>query len=624
MQPESSLQPDIIQCAAAGTLPGLFALRIKRTPESPAYRQFDTASGAWRSYAWQEMGMLVVRWKLALARENFAPGERVAILLHNSVEWVCFDQAALSLGLVVVPLYPSDTPGNIAYILADSGARLLLVGTRGRWETLSPLCASLTGLSKVLCLRRPMGDADKVVVLEGVEDWLARTDQSAGPAVNQAGADEYYCTDPKALATLVYTSGTTGRPKGVMLSHHNILWNAEAVLKAIPGYREDVYLSFLPLSHAFERTVGYYVPIMAGSCVTYARSLKNLAADFGIVRPSVLIAVPQIFESVHTRVRQQLQEKSPLARLLFGWTVAIGWQRFAAMQGRYSQPSWWQRLAWLVLRRLVADRVLARLGGRLRLAVSGGSPLYGEISRCFIGLGLPLVQGYGLTESSPVLTANRLEDNIPDSVGTALPGVEIRIGDAGELLARSPGTMLGYWNRPEATRAAIDPDGWLHTGDQARITDGHVFICGRLKEILVTSSGEKVPPADLEMAIVQEPLFDQAMVVGEGRPCLAALLVLNRREWEKLAASLGLKMDESESLAHSAAQTAALSKIKAALRGFPRHARVRAVYLTLEPWSVENGLITPTMKLKRSAIEQRFAEEITQLYAGSRSPDLCL
>ena len=597
-------------------------MRIKRTPESPAYKQFDTASGVWRSYTWQEMGMLVVRWKLALARENFASGDRVAILLHNSVEWVCFDQAALSLGLVVVPLYPSDTPGNIAYILADSGARLLLVGTRGRWETLSPLCASLTGLSKVLCLRRPMGDADKVVVLEGVEDWLARADQSAEPSVNQAGADENHCVDPGALATLVYTSGTTGRPKGVMLSHHNILWNAEAVLKAIPGYREDVYLSFLPLSHAFERTVGYYVPIMAGSCVTYARALKNLAEDLTIVRPSVLIAVPQIFESVHTRVRQQLQEKSPLARLLFGWTVAIGWQRFAAMQGRYSQPSWWQRLAWPVLRRLVADRVLARLGGRLRLAVSGGSPLYGEISRCFIGLGLPLVQGYGLTEAAPVLTANRLENNIPDSVGTALPGVEIRIGDDGELLARSPGVMLGYWNRPEATRAAIDPDGWLHTGDQARITDGHVFICGRLKEILVTSSGEKVPPADLEMAIVQEPLFDQAMVVGEGRPCLAALLVLNRREWEKLAASLGLKVDEPESLAHSAAQTAALSKIKAALRGFPRYARVRAVYLTLEPWSVENGLITPTMKLKRPVMEQRFAEKIAQLYERMRSPGL--
>jgi len=612
MQPEDALHSDIILCAAAGTLPGLFALRVQRTPEAPAYRQFDAASGEWRIHTWQETGALVERWRRALTRENLIPGERVAILLHNSVEWVCFDQAALSLGLVVVPLYPSDTPDNIAYILADSGARLLLVGTQGRWETLSPLCAGLGGLSRVLCLRRPAAGATGEVALEGVEDWLARAQGSIAPGLS--------ARDPHALATLVYTSGTTGRPKGVMLSHHNILWNAEAVLKAIPGYRKDVYLSFLPLSHTFERTVGYYVPIMAGSCVAYARSLKELAEDLGVVRPSVLIAVPRIFEGVHAKVRQQLQEKGPFARLLFGWTVAIGWRRFEAMQGRCPPLSWWQRLAWPVLRRLVADRILARLGGRLRLAVSGGAPLYGEISHCFIGLGLPLVQGYGLTESSPVLSANRLEDNMPDSVGTALPGVEICIGDDGELLARAPSIMLGYWNRPEATRAAIDPDGWLHTGDQARIEDGHVFIRGRLKEILVTSSGEKIPPADLEMAIVQEPLFDQAMVVGEGRPCLAALLVLNRGEWDRLAASLGLKADELGSPAQPAAQAAAMARIKTALRGFPRYARVHAVYLTLEPWSVENGLITPTLKLKRAQVEQRFDAEIERLFAGCSQP----
>lgn len=607
MQPEYALHSDIIPCAAAGTLPGLFALRVQRTPEAPAYRQFDAASGAWRTLTWQETGALVERWRRALAQEGFAPGERVAILLHNCVEWVCFDQAALSLGLVVTPLYPADTPDNIAYILADAGVRLLLVGTQGRWETLAPLCAGLAGLDRLLCLRRPAADATGEVTLEDVEDWLARAQGGLAPALS--------ARDPHALATLVYTSGTTGRPKGVMLSHHNILWNAEAVLKAIPGYREDVYLSFLPLSHTFERTVGYYVPIMAGSCVAYARSLKELAEDLLVIRPSVLIAVPRIFEGVHARVRQQLQEKGPLARLLFGWTVAVGWRRFEAMQGRGRGLSWWQRLAWPLLRRLVANRILARLGGRLRLAVSGGAPLYGEISRCFIALGLPLVQGYGLTESSPVLSANRLEDSMPDSVGTALPGVEIRIGDDGELLARAPCLMLGYWNRSEATRAAIDPDGWLHTGDQARIADGHVFICGRLKEILVTSSGEKVPPADLEMAIVQEPLFDQALVVGEGRPCLAALLVLNRREWEPLAASLGLKAGEPGSLAQPAAQAAALAKIKAALRGFPRYARVRAVHLTLEPWSVENGLITPTLKLRRTQIEQRFHAEIERLFA---------
>ncbi|SEO44964.1 long-chain fatty acid--CoA ligase [Nitrosovibrio sp. Nv6] len=617
----ASQTTDIISCTEAGTLPGLFALRIKRTPNSPAYRQFDADSGKWQAFTWREMGVLVERWRRALRQENFAPGDRVAVLLRNSVEWVCFDQAAMALGLVVVPLFPSDAQSNIAYILADSGARLLLTGTQSRWETLAPLCADLAGLGKVLCVQRPTGNADNERVLKGVDDWLAEADQSAkgeakGQDDGQTDIDEFRSADPRTLATLVYTSGTTGKPKGVMLSHHNILWNAEAVLKAIPGYREDVYLSLLPLSHMFERTVGYYVPIMAGSSVAHARSLKDLAEDLNSVRPRILIGVPQIFAGIRTKMRRQVEEKGPFATRLLDWTMTIGWDRFTAGQHRQGQKQSrrWYRFAWPVLRPLVAEKVLVHLGGRLRLAVSGGGPLYGDVSRYFIGLGLPLIQGYGLTEASPVLAANRLDDNIPESAGMALPGVEIRIGDEGELLVRSPGIMLGYWNRPEDTHAAIDSEGWLHTGDQARISENHVFICGRLKEILVTSSGEKVPPGDLEMAIVQDSLFDQAMIVGEGKPYLAALLVLNQREWTNLAKSLGLKADDVQSLGNSAVRGAALNKIKAALHSFPKYARVRAVHLTLEPWSVENGLLTPTLKLKRPEMEKRFADKIDELY----------
>ena len=513
------LEADIISCEAARTLPGLFRLRIERTPESSAYIQFDSTDEKWRSYTWREMGELITRWKRALAEERFSPGERVAVLLRNSVEWVCFDQASLSLGLVLVPLYPSDAPDNIAYILADSGTRLLLIGTLGRWETLAPLCSNLSGLKKILSVQQ-VGQPSKTtgtgegLILEGVDDWLARNDP---PGIGEGNHSETHNEkrtdeqaeksppepDPQALATLVYTSGTTGRPKGVTLSHHNILWNAEAVLKAIPGYREDVYLSVLPLSHTFERTVGYYVPIMAGSTVGFARSLKDLSKDIGIIRPTLLIAVPQIYEGIRTKMQQQLEEQGRLARLLVNWTLAIGWERFSEAQKQPEQPHWWHATAWSMLNHLVAARILARLGGRLRIAVSGGGPLYAETARFFIGLGLPMVQGYGLTEASPVLAANRLDDNIPDSVGPALPGVEIRIGGDDELLARSPGIMLGYWNKPEETRAAIDAEGWLHTGDKARISNSHVFISGRLKEILVTSTGEKIPPGDVEAAITR-------------------------------------------------------------------------------------------------------------------------
>jgi long-chain acyl-CoA synthetase len=330
-----------------------------------------------------------------------------------------------------------------------------------------------------------------------------------------------------------------------------------------------------------------------------------------------------MFDGIRAKACQQVQEKGRLAGLLFDWTLTIGWQQFAATQHRRQQTPLpqstslplWHRLAWPLLRRLVADKMLASLGGRLRIAVSGGGPLRGEISRYFLALGLPLVQGYGMTEASPVLTVNRLEDNIPESAGLPLPGVEVRLGDEDELLARSPGIMLGYWHRPEDTRVRIDPEGWLHTGDQARIAEGHVFICGRLKEILVTSSGEKVPPADLEMAILRDMLISQAMVVGEGRPHLGAILVLNPGEWEKVAVSLDLHAGDPAALASSVAKNYVINRIKAAVRGFPKYARVRAVYLTLEPWSVENGLLTPTLKLKRPEVKKRFADEISNLYS---------
>lgn len=628
---------DIIACIEAETLPGLFACRVKKTPGAAAYRQFDRTTGQWRCYTWAETAMLAGRWKRALERENLEPGERVAILLRNSLEWVCFEQAALALRLVVVPLYPSDSAESITYILEDSGARLLLAGTQQRWETLSRNCDHLAGLQKVLFVEksteatRGKGDAAcERITSQPTDDWLDQADPSAEGedrhlAGNQPDRNELRPGDGDGdgdtLATLVYTSGTTGRPKGVMLSHRNILWDAEATLRAIPGYPDDVYLSLLPLSHMLERTVGHYVPMMAGSSVAYARSLKDLAEDMASVRPTIFIAVPQIYAGIRTKIRQHVQGKGRFAMLLFDWTKTLGWTRFITRQAQQgtappeAKPARrWHHLAWPILDRLVAAPVLERFGGRLRLAVSGGGALPADVSRCFIGLGLTLIQGYGLTEASPVLTANRTEDNIPESAGGALPGIELHIGDKEELLARSPGIMLGYWNRPEDTRNAIDPEGWLHTGDQARIADDHVFITGRIKEILVTAAGEKIAPSDLETAIVQEPLFDQVMVVGEGRPYLGALLVLDRGEWKHLAASLGLNADDGASLAQASVRAAALKKIKTTLGDFPKHARIRALHLSLDPWTVENGLVTPTMKLKRIEIEKRFASAIDGMY----------
>lgn len=610
----NDLTLDVIRAGDAQSLAGLFRLRVARTPQREAYRQYDRTRGQWVGYTWQQIGERVARWRAALHGEALAPGERVAILLNNGIDWVCMDQAALSLGLVPVPLYTTDNAGNIAYILGDAGAALLLLESASRWKALVPHRDGFPALKRVLCLNRDDDAAPADAPgFATVDDWLA----AAGPAAAPAGQAD---GDANALATLVYTSGTTGRPKGVMLSHRNILSNVEAVLARVPAYPDDVFLSFLPLSHSFERTTGYYVPMAAGSCVAYARSVPDLPDDLLAVRPTVLVSVPRIYERVYAKVQQGLLDKGVAAQKLFHWAEQIGWQHFEAAQ-HDEEPGMLARLMWPALRHLVADKILSRLGGRLRVAVTGGAPLYGAISHCFIGLGLPLLQGYGLTEAAPVVTGNTLADNEPESVGTALPGVELKLGDKDELLVRGPNVMLGYWRNPEATRKAVDADGWLHTGDVARLADnGHVFIVGRLKEILVLSTGEKVAPADLEMAITQDPLFDQAMVIGEGMPYLAALLVLNPDAWRKRAAELALDADSPQALREPALAEFALGRIDALLQAFPVHTRVRRVRLTLEPWTIDNGLITPTMKLKRPQLEAQFAREIAALYAGHALP----
>ena len=612
MEPADRLTQDIISREEAGTLPGLFQLRCERTPDRRAYRQYVPAKGAWQSYTWREMRALATRWQSALEREHLDPGERVALLLKNSVEWVCFDQAAQSLGLVVVPLYPTDSIDNLAYILGDCGARLLLVGEIGQWQALAPLQARFPQLARVLCASPPA----TVTVGSGaaqsfLAEWLIET---AAPVSAHAA-------DPCALATIVYTSGTTGRPKGVMLSHRNILSNAQAVLKLVPGYREDLYLSFLPLSHSFERTVGYYLPIMTGSTVAFARSVPQLAEDLLAIRPTMLVSVPRIYERLYAKLQQGLQKKGAPAKTLFQWAEKVGSRRFEAAQHRGKKPGLLAEIMWPVLRRLVADKILGSVGGRLRIAMSGGAALSPRLFHCFVSLGLPLLQGYGLTEASPIVTANTLENNVPASVGIALPGVDIRLGDRDELLVRGPNVMLGYWNHPQETSAAIDVDGWLHTGDVARIEpDGHVFIVGRLKEILVMSTGEKVAPGDLELAITGDSLFEQAMVAGESKPYLIALVVLDAEGWGHFANSLGIDEADPKSLQAEAVTKAVRNRIGALLSGFPAYAQVRSVWLTLEPWTIEDGLITPTLKLRRPELERRFADDIRKLYAGRHVP----
>ena len=600
----SALPAYAIPAAEAGTLDGLFRIRVARTPKGVAYRDFNHAQGVWRELTWEQVDGEVGRWQAALEREGLKPGDRVAVMLRNCAEWVIFDQAALGLGLVVVPLYTMDRPENVAYIVADAGCKVLLFETLEQWRQLSRVRDEMSCVQRLLSVRTLEG-ADRDPRLVAIADWL--------PA--EAGPGRHLPRDPEGLATIVYTSGTTGRPKGVMLSHRNILSNTEASLSILTPGPDDVFLSFLPLSHTLERTAGYYLTVMCGSTVVFARSIPQLGEDLQTARPTILISVPRIYEKIYATLRAKLDEGPPARKRLFELAVNVGWARFEWQQGR--GPWRASLLMWPLFERLVAGKLQERLGGRLRVAISGGAALSADVSRIFIALGVTVLQGYGLTETSPVACANRPGDNLPASVGPPIPGVEVKLGENNALFIRGPNIMMGYWKNEEATRAMIGPDGWLNSGDTARIdARGHVFITGRIKEIIVMSNGEKVPPVDMEAAIMRDSLFDQIMLVGEGKPYLSALAVLNPERWAEYAAELGVDPADPAVLQQKKVMQSVIARIGRQTRDFPGYAQVRRVTLSLEPWTIDNGLLTPTLKLKRAKVMEKFNEELDRMYAS--------
>ena len=584
----------------APSLADLFNERCIRTPGGLAYVQYR--DGEWQQYTWEQTRGEVARWQAAMIADGLKAGDRIAIMCNNSWEWVVCDQAAQGLGLVTVPVYTNDRANNIAWILSDSGARMLMLGTAEQWESLGSLHEQLKTMRRVLCLEKGTFGSDNFATLA---EWL----QDASPV--------YHCQpgQPDSMATIVYTSGTTGRPKGVMLSHRNILFNIHAALKMFDVFQHDLLLSFLPLSHAFERTVGYYLPMAAGAAVAYNRSIPQLGDDLVAIQPTIMISVPRIFERVYGKIMAKLAKGSRFSRLLFNTAVQSGWAHFLYQQGR---APW--RAVFLVrplLDMLVARKVRAKLGGRMRLTVCGGAALAPEVAKLFIGLGIPVTQGYGLTETSPIIAANPLEQNEPESVGLALPGVEVRINEVDELLTRSPCVMLGYWNDSMTTQTIIDDEGWLHTGDKAAISaNGHITITGRLKDIIVLANGEKVPPADMENAIALDELVDQVLVIGEGKPFLSALLVPNPEAFARVAEELHLDPANEAICVDENVRSIFMRHVQQRTASFPGYAQVRQLAVVNEPWTPDNGLATPTLKLRRNQILERYQDLTERLYAG--------
>ena len=590
-------------------LPELLTHHMEKRPDLPLFTFWQPSEKVWKTVTVKETVAEVTRWRHALAKEGLTKGDRCAMLLPNGINAVYFDQSVLANALVPVPLHAVDTAGSSSYILNDSGAKLLVTGRLNRWEAIRDTEAH-PALRTVVITGEPVEEhKDGDIRVVGLEAWLTEGtggELPAGP-------------EPLDLAALVYTSGTTGKPKGVMLTHRAILANVTGVLQNLCPEPDDVWFSFLPLSHTFERTTTYYTAMGYGNRIAFNRNIGLLADDLKVIRPTIMMSVPRIYEKVYDKIQDALVKKPAFVQKLFHTAVDVGYRRFCRENGLPAAGGFLSLFDPLIagfLDKKVGAGIRGIFGGRPRIFISGGAAFNPEVSRTFLGLGINILQGYGMTETAPIISVNKIGDNHPQTVGPALVNVEVRTGDNDELQVRGPSVMSGYWNRPADTKAVFTEDGWLKTGDQADIfSDGHIRIKGRIKEIIVTSTGEKVPPADLEQALECDHLVSQAMVVGENRPYIAALVVLNAQEWKKLAAELKLDAEDPASLTARTARQAVLRRVKAAAAGFPNYAVPRQVRLYLDPWTIENGLMTPTLKLKRGPMRTRFADDIESLYA---------
>ncbi len=586
--------------AALPSLPaGLFAT-AERRPTAPA--QWKRTDGAYAPISYRTLSERVRHVASGLLREGFQPGDRIALLMENRPEWAVIDYAILSIGAVTVPLYCTYRASDMAYVLKDSGCVAAFTSGGKLLERLLQAAESCPDVRAIFTLEEA-GDGELVRYLSELE---------AGQ-VDVAALDARLANlDRDTLATIVYTSGTTASPKGVMLSHGNILTNLEAVPDVIDLREDDSMLSFLPLAHALERMAGHFLVYTYGISVAFAERPDTVAKNLQEARPTILISVPRMLEVVRSRILAQGSKQPWPARAMFERYLSASLNRIHGRAGVTDR-------LWLpLLDRLVGRKIRARFGGRLRVIVSGGAPLAREVGEFFEALGLPVLEGYGLTESAPLLSVNPMRDRRLGTVGKAARGVELRIAPDGEILARGANIMLGYWHNDEATREAIDDEGWLHTGDVGEIDpDGYLTITDRKKDIIVNSGGENIAPQRIESLLVGDPMIDQAVVFGDQKPYLVALIAPNREAAVEWAVSEGLPETDWEHLVASKVLRKEIqNRINRLLAPLNPYEQVRRIHLLPEPFTIESGLLTPTMKVKRRKVYERFRETIEGLYAA--------
>ena len=554
---------------------------------------------------------------LGLGALGVEPGDRVAILSDSRPEWVIADLAALTAGAVTAPIYPTLPEAQVRYILADSGARVVVVADETQAAKVRAVWGELAHLSAMVIM-------DPAPQAAGDESASGREELSLAEAIGRGhhrlmtedGLGRKYkeratAITPDQLATIIYTSGTTGEPKGVMLTHGNVASNIVDGGSVVRVDDEDAALSFLPLSHAFERAV-VCLYLYRGVTVTFAESLDTIARDLGAVKPTVMTGVPRVYEKFHARVHEAVAGAPAIRQRLFHWAVGVGLRRArAALAGRSASLA--TRLLHGLADRLVLSKVRGRLGGRLRFVVSGSAPLSTPIAEFFFAIGIPVAEGYGLTETSPTLTVNPLERPKLGTVGPALPNVELKIADDGEVLARGPNVMQGYYGKPEAT-AEVMRDGWFCTGDIGSLDDdGYLTILDRKKELIVTAGGKNIAPNPIEAELKRSPLVGEAVLIGDRRPYVAALLV---PDFAALAARVDAESASRDDLVERPDVVALFDEVVETVNaGLARHEQIKRSALLPTEFGIATGELTPTMKVKRRVVAERWSDAIERLYA---------
>jgi long-chain acyl-CoA synthetase len=583
----------------------LGSCQAHRRPDRMIYK----SDGAWVKIPTDEIETTVRRLSLGFQALGLGPGDRMAILSENRPEWAMADFAALCAGAVTVPIYTSLLPDQVRYILGDAGARIVVCSDLEMWRKVEAVRADLPALERVIVI-----DGDPPAGTHALSDIaeMGRRLEAEDPGRFERSAG---AVRPGDLASIIYTSGTTGLPKGVMLSHANFVSNVLGLTQVIDFKETDTALSFLPLSHVFERTATFFL-FHVGAAIAYAESIEAVAANLLEVRPTIVVSVPRLFEKIYSRIMDQVLAGSRLKRAIFVWALATGKKHTARTLAGERIPG---HLAFKhgLARRLVFSKIRARTGGRIRYFICGGAPISKDIVEFFHAMGLLVLPGYGLTETAPVLSANTPPDRIRfGTVGKTLPGVEIRIADDGEILARGPNVMMGYYKNEADTREVLR-DGWLHTGDIGRFDeDGFLVITDRKKDLIVTSGGKNVAPQPIESLIQASPYIASAVVVGSSRKFISALIVPDFEKLEAWARSHDLAFASRAELSRRPEVAAfLLDEANRMTPGLASYERVKKIAVLDREFELDLGEVTPTLKVRRNIVERKYAGVIESLYA---------